>query len=69
MVNGKMGIMDLNESERQRCEVWTRVMGYYRPVSEFNPGKKSEHYERKHFVESDHMGQRQECCLSGKTSV
>ena len=41
----------LKESERQRCEVWTRVMGYHRPVSEFNPGKKSEHYERVHFIE------------------
>lgn len=41
----------LEGSERQRCEIWTRVMGYHRPVSEFNPGKKGEHYERKHFVE------------------
>lgn len=37
--------------ERTRCEVWTRVMGYHRPVSFFNPGKKSEHYSRKHFEE------------------
>lgn len=44
-------VADLKASERQRCEVWTRVMGYHRPVSEFNPGKKSEHYERTHFVE------------------
>lgn len=41
----------LKDEERQRCEVWTRVMGYHRPVSEFNPGKKSEHYERTHFIE------------------
>jgi anaerobic ribonucleoside-triphosphate reductase len=41
----------LTTEERQRCEVWTRVMGYHRPVSAFNPGKKSEHSERKHFVE------------------
>lgn len=41
----------LSDEERQRCEVWTRVMGYHRPVSEFNPGKKGEHYERTHFVE------------------
>ena len=41
----------LRPEERQRCEVWTRVMGYHRPVSEFNPGKKSEHKERCHFVE------------------
>ncbi|MCL2876595.1 MAG: anaerobic ribonucleoside-triphosphate reductase [Betaproteobacteria bacterium] len=41
----------LQEHERQRCEVWTRVMGYHRPVSEFNPGKQGEHHERRHFVE------------------
>ena len=41
----------LDEQERQKCEVWTRVMGYHRPVSSFNKGKKSEHSERKHFVE------------------
>jgi hypothetical protein len=44
-------LVELKEFERQRCEVWTRVMGYHRPVSEFNPGKKGEHYERTHFVE------------------
>ncbi|GBG03709.1 hypothetical protein AZSI13_30360 [Azospira sp. I13] len=41
----------LQDHERQRCEVWTRVMGYHRPVSEFNPGKQSEHSERCHFAE------------------
>lgn len=41
----------LKDTERQRCEVWTRVMGYHRPVSAFNPGKKSEHAERVHFRE------------------
>lgn len=29
--------------------VWTRVMGYHRPVSSFNLGKKAEHAERQHF--------------------
>ncbi|WP_258702575.1 anaerobic ribonucleoside-triphosphate reductase [Pseudomonas donghuensis] len=38
-------------AQRQRCEVWTRVMGYHRPVSAFNPGKQSEHHERLHFNE------------------
>ena len=23
----------LNDAERQRCEVWTRVMGYHRPAT------------------------------------
>ena len=43
-------IEDAN-AKRTRCEVWTRVMGYHRPVSHFNTGKKSEHYSRKHFTE------------------
>ncbi|MHB9863656.1 ribonucleoside triphosphate reductase [Streptomyces sp. YIM S03343] len=34
------------------CEVWTRVMGYHRPVSSFNIGKKGEHGERVHFDEA-----------------
>ncbi|WLT30968.1 anaerobic ribonucleoside-triphosphate reductase [Geothrix sp. PMB-07] len=41
----------LQDHERQRCEVWTRVMGYHRPVSEFNPGKQGEHQERLTFIE------------------
>ncbi len=43
--------MDNTISQRTKCEVWTRVMGYHRPVSHFNTGKKAEHYSRKHFVE------------------
>jgi hypothetical protein len=42
----------LTDEERQPCEVWTRVMGYHRPVSEFNRGKKSEYYSRKCFEET-----------------
>lgn len=41
----------LTDEERQPCEVWTRVMGYHRPVSEFNRGKKSEYYSRLCFKE------------------
>ena len=43
--------IDLHDDERQRCEVWTRVMGYHRPVASFNVGKKGEHHERKFFTE------------------
>ncbi len=42
----------LADSERQPCEVWTRVMGYFRPLSSFNRGKQGEYYERKCFLES-----------------
>jgi hypothetical protein len=41
----------LQPHERQRCEIWTRVMGYHRPVSSFNIGKKGEYYERRFFEE------------------
>ena len=41
----------LKDEERTRCEVWTRVMGYHRPVTSFNKGKQSEHRERRFFVE------------------
>lgn len=42
----------LRDDERQPCEVWTRVMGYHRPVASFNTGKKGEFLERRHFEES-----------------
>ena len=41
----------LDDAERQECEIWTRVMGYHRPVSAFNVGKKSEYAERVCFSE------------------
>ncbi len=42
---------NLPSEQRQRCEVWTRVMGYHRPVSSFNTGKRGEYAERRCFVE------------------
>ncbi len=44
--------LKLEDHERQRCEVWTRVMGYHRPVSSFNIGKQGEFHERKFFRET-----------------
>ncbi len=44
--------VELKDSERQPCEVWTRVMGYHRPVQSFNIGKKGEFNERKCFTEA-----------------
>ena len=41
--------IELADEERTRCEVWTRCMGYHRPVDAFNPGKQSEHAERQYF--------------------
>jgi len=42
----------LSNDERQPCEIWTRVMGYHRPMSSFNIGKKGEFHERKYFREA-----------------
>lgn len=47
--------LPLEDSERQECEIWTRVMGYFRPVSAFNIGKKSEYAERVCFSEPKAM--------------
>ncbi len=41
----------LSDDERQPCEIWTRVMGYHRPMSSFNIGKKGEFHERTYFTE------------------
>lgn len=38
--------------KRTRCMVYTRVMGYHRPVESFNVGKTGEHRERVQFEES-----------------
>lgn len=44
--------IELKDSERQPCEIWTRVMGYYRPVDAWNIGKKQEFADRKYFDEN-----------------
>ena len=46
-----LAAITLTDEERQPCEVWTRVMGYHRPVASFNIGKKGEHAERRFFTE------------------
>lgn len=48
-------LLQNNNSERTKCLVYTRVMGYHRPVESFNIGKKGEHKQRIHFEE-------QKCC-------
>jgi ribonucleoside-triphosphate reductase len=39
-------------ADPQPCEVWTRVMGYFRPISSFNIGKRGEYAERVAFEEA-----------------
>ncbi len=47
----KEQILAAHEAERSKCTVYTRVMGYHRPVETFNLGKKGEFRDRRHFVE------------------
>ena len=51
MTETKPQTIQLDDAERTRCEIWTRVMGYYRPVSAWNAGKQSENSERLLFKE------------------
>jgi len=44
-------ILEKSKEKRTKCIVYTRVMGYHRPVESFNIGKKGEHQERKFFLE------------------
>ncbi len=43
------------KNKRTKCIVYTRVMGYHRPVESFNIGKKGEHQERVKFIEKSHI--------------
>lgn len=49
------GYLNGEQPECPHCgahtKVWTRVMGYFRPVDSFNIGKKGEHKQRVHFTE------------------
>ena len=51
-------VATIPDEQRTRCEVWTRVMGYHRPVHAFNAGKQAEHAQRRYF--------REDCCGFGR---
>jgi ribonucleoside-triphosphate reductase len=42
--------------ERQKCEVYSRVVGYLRPVSQWNDGKQSEYTDRKEYDKQVKIG-------------
>lgn len=44
----------------QKCEVYSRIVGYLRPVSQWNIGKKQEYVERQEFKSSEHKGRCKE---------
>ena len=38
-----------SSTSHQKCEVYSRVVGYMRPVENWNPGKAEEYKDRKEF--------------------
>lgn len=44
-----------NESKKKviSCECYSRISGYYRPVQQYNAGKREEFYERKYLNIND----------------
>jgi anaerobic ribonucleoside-triphosphate reductase len=57
IINNKGGSMTVNTTEsmeslkgkRQPCEVYSRIVGYLRPVQNWNDGKKAEYSDRTEF--------------------
>ncbi|MFY9089159.1 anaerobic ribonucleoside-triphosphate reductase [Arcobacter aquimarinus] len=45
-------LLEKNMEKRTKCIIYTRVMGYHRPIESFNIGKKGEHKQRVKFTES-----------------
>lgn len=43
----KERILSEHNSERTKCEVYSRIVGYLRPVAQWNEGKKEEFKDRK----------------------
>jgi len=37
------------ENKKIPCEIYIRVVGYFRPVNQMNPGKHAEFKERKYY--------------------
>ena len=44
-------------SKQQIVECWSRCMGYYRPMSEYNVGKRQEHEDRQYFQQPASAGE------------
>jgi ribonucleoside-triphosphate reductase len=41
------------EEQRTKCEVYSRVVGYIRPIAQWNEGKQAEYEDRKEFLVND----------------
>jgi len=46
------------ETQRTPCQIYSRVVGFYNEVSNFNNGKKSEFYSRRFYDSNKSMNAR-----------
>lgn len=51
----------MSEKCGKECEVYSRIVGYFRPVQNWNVGKKEEFGQRTAFVHSEETPE--ECCV------
>ncbi len=58
--------IELLEKKRVPCEVYSRVVGYIRPVSQWNEGKQEEFAERHMFSESSTPETKPGCVIGDK---
>jgi len=46
-------------NKRTRCEIYSRIVGYFRPLSNWNKGKKQEYKDRRSFkIENRHANKK-----------
>jgi len=55
-------ILEKNEQKRTLCEIWSRVMGYFRPRSQYNKGKTQEAKDRKYFKIDERFTEEKSKC-------
>lgn len=53
--------MDEEKSCSKKCEVYSRVVGYYRPVQNWNNGKREEFKDRLEYSEQIALSKKFEC--------
>lgn len=54
--------------KRQPVECWSRIVGFFRPVQQWNPGKVSEFKDRKEFNEWRKKVEEKNCGFEGATN-
>jgi anaerobic ribonucleoside-triphosphate reductase len=60
--------MVIPAAKRTKTEVYSRVVGYLRPVSQWNKGKKAEWRDRKDFV-APSDSTKTDLCASGRNGA